>query len=269
MSKLYKNINYDIKAGFARNILYYLVWGLVIILFTVPAMSELKEMHPESVCSGTDVLIDFLLGVDGNNIFEGNQLLQFPMEWFAIQMYILIGIARFPRQDYEECGYHIWIRTRSKVAWWVSKVIWCFLHIVFSYIICECVIVIVTWIGTGNLSLEANHLSRLNLLSVPVGKMNSILSLCPIFVTFAVGMITMTISLCFDGLMGLLTGTVIVLLSVFVDNPLAVGRYMMLYSYFSKQNEYQYSIWLGAVLCLVLITVFGVIGYVMFRRKEI
>lgn len=269
MSKLYKNISYDIKAGFTRNILYYIVWGLVIILFTVTAMSELKEIHPESVCSGIDVLIDFWLGVDGNNIFEGNQLLQFPMEWFAIQIYILIGIARFPRQDYEECGYHIWIRTRSKVAWWVSKVIWCFLHVILSYIICGCLILIITWIGTGNLSLEVNHLSPLNLLSVPVGKINSILFLFPILVTFAVGMLTMTISLFFDGLMGVLTGIVIVLLSIFVDNPLAIGRYMMLYSYFSKQNECQYSMWSGVMLCLVLITVLGVIGYVLFRRKEI
>lgn len=269
MSKLYKNISYDIKAGFTRNILYYLVWSLVIILFTITIMSELKEMCPESACSWLDVLVNFLLGVEGNNIFEGNQLLQFPMEWFAIQMYILIGIARFPKQDYEECGYHIWIRTRSKVAWWISKVIWCFLHVILSYVICGCVIVIVTWIGTGNLSLEVNNLFQLNLLSVQIGKINSIIFILPILVTFAIGMITMTISFCSDGLMGLLTGTVIVLLSVFVDNPLAVGRYTMLYSYFSKQNEYQYSIWLGAVLCLVLITVFGVIGYVMFRRKEI
>lgn len=269
MNRLYKNINYDIKAGFARNILYYLVWIPVIILFTVTVMSELKELRPECVYSWIDVLSNFGLGVDGNNIFEGTQLLQFPMEWFAMQMYILIGIARFPRQDYEECGYHIWIRTRSKVAWWVSKVIWCFLHVTFSYIVCGCVIVIITFIGTGNFSFGINDFFHLNLLSVSVAKINSILFLMPFLVTFTIGMITMTISICFDGLMGLLAGVVIVLLSVFVDNPLMIGRYMMLYSYFPKQNECQYSIWSGTMLCLVIIVVFGVMGYVMFRRKEI
>lgn len=232
-------------------------------------MSELKEIHPECIYSGLDVLIDFLLGVDGNNIFEGNQLLQFPMEWFSIQMYILVGIARFPRQDYEECGYHIWIRTRSKAAWWTSKVIWCFLHVVVSYVICGCVIFLVTWIGTGNVSLEVNTLLLLNGLSVQNGKIITIVFLLPVLVTFTVGIITMMISFCFDGLMGLLAGTVIVLLSIFVDNPFAIGRYTMLYSYFSKQNENGYSIWLGAVLCFALITVFSVTGYVMFRKKEI
>lgn len=268
MSKLYKNINYDLKAGFTRNVLYYLVWGLVITLFTVMTTSEWKEMYPEHVCSGLDVLIDFFLGVDGNNIFQGNQLLQFPMEWFTIQLYILIGVARFPRQDYDECGYHIWIRTRSKAAWWASKVIWCFLHVVLSYVTCGCVIVIVTGLRTGSLSLEINNLVPLSLLSVPTGKVVSIVFLLSILVTFAVGMVAMTVSFRFDGLMGLLAGTVIVLLSIFVDNPLAIGRYTMLYSYFSRQSECQYSIGAGTVLCLALITVFGVIGYIVFRKKE-
>lgn len=202
MNKLYKNIKYDIKAGFTRSILYYPIFGLVIILFTLTTMCELKEMRPENVCSAMDVLIAFLLGVDGNNIFVGNQLLQFPMEWFSIQMYILIGIARFPRQDYEECGYQIWIRTRSKIAWWASKVIWCFLHILLSYVICGCLIVIITWIGNGNFSLEVNHLSILNLMSVPDWKIKGVLFLSPIFVTFAVGMMAMTTSILCDGVIG-------------------------------------------------------------------
>lgn len=241
----------------------------MIILFSATIMSELEELHSTCDFSWVDIWCHFLLGVDGNNIFEGSELLQFPLEWFAIQMYILLGIARFPRQDYEECGYHIWIRTRSKVAWWISKVIWCFLHVTFSYIICVCALIAVTFIGTGNFSMEINNLFQPNLLSVSMLKINSILFLLPILVTFTIGMVTMTISFCLDGLMGLFAGVVIVLLSIFIDNPLSLGRYMMVYSYFPKQNECQYSICTGTLLCLVLIVALVAIGYVMLRKKEI
>ena len=43
---------------------------------------------------------------------------------------------------------------------------------------------------------------------------------------------------------------------------------MMLYSYFSNNRGNHYSTRFGAILCLIVDFAFGIVGYIVFRKKE-
>ncbi|MCR5796308.1 MAG: hypothetical protein K6G63_00105, partial [Eubacterium sp.] len=217
MTKLFGNIKYDIKAGFARNIWYYIIW---IIVITVLSLSIIPNSQVSF--SWIDIIEIFMQGVDGNNIFEGNEMVQFPVELVVIQIYIIIGIARFPKQDCDECGYNIWIRTRSKTAWWLSKVIWCFMHVVFMFILEATVIILISYLKTGSFSMETSNFMHMNIPSAMEGKYYCVLFLLPIIVSFTVGIITMSISICFDGVVGVLVGVGVTIMSIFVDNIFSI-----------------------------------------------
>ncbi len=268
MNKLYKNLCYDIKVGFGRNLANYIILAVILVFRTCLIVSEMNRLHPEHIHSCFDVISRFFLGVEGNDITSGSERIAIPFDWLTLQAYIILGIARYPKQDYEECGYNIWIRTKSKSAWWLSKTIWCLLHVAFSYFILMIIVTVIVALSGGDYSLKMANVNNLSSDMTQNLKIYLVLFIMPVIAEFAISMVTMSVCFAFNSILGFLTGFIILVCSIFFYNRFCPGRYMMLYSYFPKTMDYQFSVKFGTVLCLILIVCGLVIGYIAYMKKE-
>ncbi len=268
MNKLWRNIRYDSRAGFGGNLVYYIGWLTLSILIVCFVIAELKELSQNNVPSCFDIVSRFFLGVEKNDIFERTEMFEIPFEWLLLHTYILFGIAWYPRQDFDECGYNVRLRTRSKMAWWVSKVIWCFAHIVAMYVIWLLVIVVMKMCLGGDLTFEITNLYHLKFPPDEKYYIYIVTFIMPVVVDFAIGMIITAISFLFNSVIGFLAGLVVLLTSIFFHNRLLLGRYMMLYSYFSERLDSAFKINEGLILCVFVILSTFVMGYVIYNIKE-
>lgn len=261
MNRLSKNLRYDIKAGFGRNLPNYLIEAVVLVFLTGMILSEMKELYPHQVPSCFDVISRFFMGVDSDQI-------EIPFQWLTIHTYIILGIARYPRQDYDESSYNIWIRTKSRAIWWLSKVIWCLLHVALSYVVGLIVVIATVMLSGGDYSMRITNLYDLNYDMSSNPEIYAALFLMPVIVEFAVSVVAMSVSFIANSIVGFLTGFVILVSSVFFYSRFCLGRYMMLYSYFSRMADYRFSAGFGALLCLVVVVCGLTVGYMVYLRKE-
>ena len=268
VNKLWRNIRYDSRAGFGRNIAYYIVWILLSIFMVCFVIAELRELSPDYVPGCFDIASRFLLGVEKNDIFERTEMFEIPFEWLLLHTYILFGVAWYPKQDFDECGYNVWVRTRSKMAWWLSKVVWSFAHIVVTYVIWLCVIAAAEMCLGGDFTFEITNMYHLRFPADGQGSVYIVLFVMPLLVDFSIGMMIMAVSFLFNSVIGLLAGLVVLLTSIFFHNRILLGRYMMLYSYFSERDDATFNINAGYILCIFAIFCAFVIGYIVYARKE-
>lgn len=268
MNKLVQNIRYDSRAGFGRNYAYYIGWVVLSFFMVCFVRAEFGELSPDDFPGFFDVVSRFLLGVEKNDIFERTETFEIPFEWLMLHIYILFGIAWYPKQDCEECGYNVQIRIKSKMAWWMSKVVWCFAHIVVMYAVWLLVIAVVEICFGGDFSFEITNVYHLKFPAQGQGSIYIATFLMPVLCDFAIGMMMMAISFLFSSVIGLLTALVVLLTSIFFYNRLLLGRYMMLYSYFSERADSTFHINVGLILCFFVIFSTFVIGYVAYARKE-
>lgn len=268
MNKFWKNIRYDGRAGFGRNIAYYMIWILLSVFMVGVVIAELKELSPNHAPGCFDIAGRFLLGVEKNDILERTEIFEIPFEWLLLHTYILFGAVWYPRQDFDECGYHVWVRTRSKMAWWLSKAVWLLTHVVVTYGIWLCVTVIAAMCLGGDNTFEIANIYHLNIPADEQGSVFIALFFMPVLVDFSIGMMIMAVSFLVNSVIGLIVGLVVLLTSVFFHNRLLLGRYMMLYSYFSEREGAAFDINTGSLLCIVVIFCAFVIGYIVYAEKE-
>ncbi len=268
MSRLHKNISYDIKAGFGRNLANYVIGAVILALLVGMIVSEMKEIHPDRRLSCFDIISRFFLGVDGNDIASGSGRLEIPFEWLTLHTYIILGIARYPRQDFDECGYNVWIRTKNRNIWWSSKAIWCLLHIILLYVIGLAVVTAAVMLSGGDWSMSITNPYHLNYDMSHGIKIYIILFMMPVVVEFAISAVSMAVSFAVNSVLGFLTGFAMLLCSVFWDNFFCLGRYMMLYSYFPKMTDCVFHLKAGILLCFAVSVCGLIIGYVFYKRKE-
>lgn len=268
MNKLWRNIRYDIRAGFGGNLVYYTAWLFISILMVCFVAAELRESSQGNAPGCFDIVSRVFLGVEKNDIFERTQMFEIPFEWLLLHTCILFGVAWYPRQDFDECGYHVRLRTRSKMAWWVSKVLWCLLHIVAAYAIWLLVIAVMQMCLGGGLSFEVTNRYHLKFPSDGQYGIYIAAFIMPVVVDFAVGMIITAVSFAFNSVIGLLAGLVVLLTSIFFHNRLLLGRYMMLYSYFSERMDPAFRIDEGLVICAFVILCTFIAGYMVYAKKE-
>ncbi len=268
MNKLYRNLIYDFKAGLGRNLIYYLLWSILIFFLTFNIIAECNNLNHNNRFGCFDLIIRFFLGVKENNIFDKTEMFQIPFEWLLPHIFIILGFAKYPRQDFDECGYNIWIRTRSKTAWWMSKIIWCFVHVIAIYLIWLFIIIMTTFCLDGDISFKITNYFHLNFQTTGNINIFFIILFMPVIVDFAIGAMTMAVSFIMNPLIGLFTGFLALLTAVFFNSPFLIGKYMMLYSYYPVNGTSGFCIYYGIALCILVILCSFFTGYIAYNNKE-
>lgn len=268
MDKLYRNLIYDLKAGLGRNKIYYFVWSILIFFLTITITAELKQSHQNYTFASFDIINRFFLGVRQNSIFDKTETMQIPFEWLIPHIYILIGAARYPIQDFDECGYNLWIRTRSKMAWWVSKTAWCSVHVVTTHLIWLFIIVIATFCMNGDTSFKFTNIYHMDVKSAEDATVYIAALIMPLIVNYAIGIMTMAVSFIVTPIIGFFTGCLALLAAVFFNNDFLAGKYMMLYSYFPVNETTGVSIAYGITLCMMVILCSFFAGYIAYYNNE-
>lgn len=275
--KFYKLLTYDLRNGFRLGMTKLFIVLLLVIAFCVDFYLQKRSVYFfDSVTpSGTwiDYLFYFLAGIKEYTPSLTDEFI-FPAKWLLLHLFILYSTLYYPDRDLSSMGLNILVRTKGRVAWWVSKTIWNVCYVFACYLIIFLFVYLFGLVVNEPISLEITPMFINDLLRAdsPFDTFSTnlvpIIILLPLLVSIALNLLQMTCSLFIKpiysfGLMG-----VILLASSYIMHPLLIGNYAMpIRSEYIVENGFQALT--GVILSGVIIGFSFIVGSIYFKRYDI
>lgn len=268
MKKIKRQIGYDIKTGMSHVWKKYVVYVLVLALFTCSMYHNSRFIIAEKGFSWLDCISGYFRGMYDFSLVERTQAFRIPIEWFVFHMgYVLLGIS-YPYHDYAERGYQFLIRAGSKKLWWMSKYLWSIgnavLYCLIFYGITRLFTVVIDestlWNGSDIWGFGLGDFANIYVAGV--------LFLMPVMTAAAIAALELCLSFIWNQTGAFITVLMVLVASAYWKHPMLIGNYTMLYRYSLQQEKLGQQLLVGVGLCLIIMIVSGVAGYKAFERQE-
>ena len=268
MKKIKRQIGYDIKTGMSHVWKKYVVYVLVLALFTCSMYHNGRFIIAEKGFSWLDCISGYFRGMYDFSLVERTQAFRMPIEWFVFHMgYVLLGIS-YPYHDYAERGYQFLIRAGSKRLWWMSKYLWSIgnavLYCLIFYGITRLFTVVIgestLWNGSDIWGFGLGDLENIYVAVM--------LFLMPVMTAVAIAALELCLSFIWNQTGAFMTVLMVLVASAYWKHPMLIGNYTMLYRYSLQQEKLGQQLLVGVGLCLIIMIVSGIVGYKAFERQE-
>lgn len=275
--KFYKLLTYDLRNGFRLGMTKLFIVLLLVIAFCVDFYLQKRSVYFFDAITPSGTWIDYLFyfhaGIKEYIPSLTDEFI-FPAKWLLLHLFILYSTLYYPDRDLSSMGLNILVRTKGRVAWWVSKTIWSVCYVFACYLIIFLFVYLFGLVVDEPISLEITPIFINDLLRAdsPFDTFSSnlvpIIILLPLLVSIALNLLQMTCSLFIKpiysfGLMG-----VILLASAYNMHPLLIGNYAMpIRSEYVVENGFQAST--GIILSVVIMFFSFIVGSIYFKRYDI
>lgn len=221
MKKISQYIKYDIvKCA----ILNYKKYILLFVILNFICFTFFKY-------TGKANFIDYIFYLDRGSLITNKQSLRdliIPYEWLIINVFTLFIINSYNHFE----SINIIIRYNSKIKWLISKYIFCFMHVLFLYVI-KIFVPFLFCIFTGSgISLKPTENSILFLQSFNenLNIKDIFINVCilPFFSLLVMSFIQITIFLLFNNKISFISSISIFCASIFTEKPYLIGNFMMI-----------------------------------------
>lgn len=221
MKKISQYIKYDIvKCA----ILNYKKYILLFVILNFICFTFFKY-------TGKANFIDYIFYLDRGSLITNKQSLRdliIPYEWLIMNVFILYIINSYNHFD----TINIIIKYNSKIKWLISKYIFCFMHVLFLYVI-KIFVPFLFCIFTGSvISLKPTENSILFLQSFNenLNIKDIFINVCilPFFSLLVMSFIQITIFLLFNNKISFISSISIFCASIFTEKPYLIGNFMMI-----------------------------------------
>lgn len=269
VSKIKRQVFHDIKLGIGMEWRYYILFCLALVLFLMINQNQSIFGNENDGATWGDFFGYFFLGIEkSKGLVDQTTGFHLPFEWFFLQTYVLYSAIKYPKQNYEECGYQVLIRTRSKSNWWISKTIWCLLHVSIYYILFYLITFLFCSGFGGNVDWHMSSGRGLRLDQVSELKLAFILFVMPFIISSSLCLLSITLSFCKNSIFALIIDLIILISSVYWKNDYLIGNYSMLYRYYSVKFRDTMEIKKGLIICGLLALISIIVGLILFNKKE-
>ena len=275
--KFYKLLTYDLRNGFRLGMTKLFIVLLLVIAFCVDFYLQKQSVYFFDAVTPSGTWIDYLFYIFAGMKEYTPSLTDefiFPAKWLLLHLFILYSTLYYPDRDLSSMGLNILVRTKGRVAWWVSKTIWNVCYVFACYLIIFLFVYLFGLVVNEPISLEITPMFINDLLRAdsPFDTFSTnlvpIIILLPLLVSIALNLLQMTCSLFIKpiysfGLMG-----VILLASSYIMHPLLIGNYAMpIRSEYIVENGFQALT--GVILSGVIIGFSFIVGSIYFKRYDI
>ena len=223
--KMIKFISYDLKNGLLHKVSVYLFTIVASVIATTQVFVLIRDRG-----AAIDYIFDIFAGMSRFYIAPDTQF-NIPFLWFVFMIIPSFLIGDYAISDLNAYGIHMIVKSRSKVLWWISKTIWCFVSVVVYFVMIFFTIGIYAYIterplvnGTETWGEYVGVYSEIEMGTLVMhgvmGPFLTILSLC---------MLQMVLSLVVGSLVSYVTIISYIILSAYITSPVFIGNYAMLF----------------------------------------
>lgn len=262
---LLKQIRYDVRTGLRQNIWLLVVYFVGTIVFTQVQLHEFVDMNLGiSWGSGIGALFK---GINELSELKHNfNSFRIPIEWMWFHICYLIGIAAYPMHDYDERGYQFLIRAGNKKIWWMSKCIWVIVYCSISYVIFFAGIGVSNIISMKSFSVDDDTYFGSLYSYISHGQLYYVIFVMPLLVMIATAMLELMAVFIKNEIVGIICVFSYIVISAYQKNPILIENYIMIsrYNFSNLHNE----LIVGTFICVIVIFVSAVVGYMNFKKKE-
>lgn len=193
-----------------------------------------------------------------------------PVIWTVIQVYMAYIIATYPVNDLERYGVNMIIRTKSKVKWWLGKVIWSIIMVIIMYTVLYSVLMIETLIAGGDfgvIKMEWSKLIDIDMSMLNMRQMIIALIVMPMATTIVVSLLQLMIMFLFNETLSYGVVGVLCVASAFYKSPLFLYSNTMAVRTTNLVLNGNY-IWI--LLIMTVVAVISILcGSIILKRKNI
>lgn len=273
----YKLLKYDLKNGFRVGGLKLMIIILMTLAFCLDfyLRKDIVYMVDPLTPSGTwmDYLFYIFAGIKEYTPSITEEFI-FPIKWILIHLFILYSTLYYPHRDLSSLGLNVLVRTKGRLAWWLSKSIWNISYVLSCYISIFLTIIIFCLVANEPISLEITPMFVNDLLDAGSpfdtfpSYLASIILLMPMFISIVLNLVQMTLGLFIKPLYSFGMMAVILLASAYFLNPFFIGNYAMpIRSEYVIENGLQATT--GVMLSALIMTLAFLIGSFYFKRYDI
>ena len=268
--KITRLIKYDLKCGFAYNMIKFLI-ALVFILVNCVYFKMITEgIQIDNVSLG-DLIIFFFKGEAVFSSKTGH--IPIPITYLGFQIVVAILVGYYPYDDINGYGKQIFIRCQDKKKWLISKVIWSISTVLFFYVCTYIILFLFALISGFDISFEYHKeiIMQTNNIEIPNIESNTIIingMLMPIVYSMVVSLIQICISLGTNAIIGFLTIMIYAFVAVFFTSKFFLSNYIMIF----RNTEYSIVKYnkLEGFITLIIVYVFAIlIGRFIINKKQL
>lgn len=275
--KFTKLLKYDLKNGFLSGFIKFpiIVMLVVAYCFDFYLVKGSAYIFDETVPSGT--VIDYLFYIFAGEKEYVPTLTEpfiFPVKWLLFHLFILYSTLYYPSRDLSSLGLNILVRTKGRVAWWISKCIWNVCYVLAMYMTVFLTVVVFCFMMGEPFTFNITEIFVNDILNAgsPFDTFSRKLIwsvvLLPIIISVGLNLLQMTAALCIKPLYSFGVLAIILLSSTYYLNAYLPGNYAMpIRSEYVVENGV--TIGGGIIMALLIICMSIIIGSLYFKRYDI
>lgn len=275
--KFSKLLKYDLKNGFLLNLINLLLIMIFVAVFCIDFYLRKNSAYilDESIPSGTfmDYLFYIFAGIKEYTPSMTDEFL-IPVKWLLLFLFILYSTLYYPYRDLSSLGLNILVRTKGRIAWWVSKCIWNICYVLVTYVLIFFTVIVFCFVMQEPISLDITPMFVNDLLDAASPydtfsiQLGYIILLLPMLILIGLNLLQMTLVLFIKPLYSFGMIAVILLSSAYLFTPYLPGNYAMpIRSNYVVENGVSFSG--GLIIFLILVSVSFIVGCLYFRRYDI
>lgn len=267
-NSLKKQLKYDVKTGIVNEWKIYLLFAVTIVVLCASISNEAYSRRLGSL-KFVDYLTKIFCGMKDFSDVERTATFLIPQEWLIVQIFFIIMVSRYPKTDFDERGYQVLIRSKSKKNWWTSKCVWVLCSTVLYYVILYFIIVVFALFSSG-LSLETkSDIWKNGVIIINNKKFIETVFIMPAVVSFTFGIFEMCISFLTSPIIAVFCILTYLVMSAYWCNPVLIGNYTMLLRKEEIIGNQGVNSEMGVVICFILTALCIAIGYKYMKKTDI
>ncbi|WP_017473060.1 hypothetical protein [Amphibacillus jilinensis] len=273
----YKLLKYDVKNGFRLGLINLLIVALFALAFCIDFYLRKNGAYIFDASTPEGTFIDYLFYIFGGikeYIPSRTDGFIFPVKWLLLHLFILYSTLYYPYRDLSSLGLNILVRTKGRMAWWLSKSLWNICYVLACYLVIFLTVFGFCLIMQEPISLNITPMFVNDLLEAdsPFDIFSTqlvyIILFFPLFISLALNLLQMTFVLFIKPLYSFGVMAVILLASAYLLTPILPGNYAMpIRSEHVVENGVQVTD--GVMMVLLLIAASFIAGCDYFRRYDI
>lgn len=269
--KFIKLIRFDIRNGICRNIGLLLAPAVISVLSFVDFSRKFYQLEliEASEVGTVPTYADYIMYIYGGMtqyIPNPADPFQFPAIWMIWFMSLLYFMSSYAYKDMQTVGIQLLTRSGSRLLWWMSKTVWCFIGTLLFHAVIWLTVCIGCVVTKADLTftLHTDSICRLFQTfstgsAVGIADIPTIILLLPVVVSFAFCLCQMTLSLFIKPMFSYLAMAVTVILSTYIFSPMLLCNYAMLIrsELFMSNGVNAYTGYAYAAIVVLFLTLFG------------
>lgn len=269
-------LGYDLKYGIFRRWYVFFIAIVFAAIQSNTCFKLIQSLNEHGLMRGNGSLMDYYAySLRGDIIYipDPQNIFLLPLFWFTFQIGVSYAVAYYTEHDLRNNGRNVILASKTRIQWWISKVITCIVSVVIYFVFTLSMITIFAKINGASMSLEMSKDFSVSNYSATIFYLNPneilyIVIVIPLITTIAICLFQVACSLIFSSVLCFAVACGMYVLSSFYTSPWLVGNYTMWLrsSYYTEGGVSPES---GIVMSVMLIVLAIVGGSYIIKNKDV